>query len=158
MDQPEVLSKSCPDCAAQMPESASFCPGCGRSMRGSEPTKERLHGLPENIAGALAYLTVIPALVFLFVDPYRKNSFVRFHSLQCVLFWASAVVLAACLRLASVVLLIIPVVGPLLAFLFAVLASLAAALVWLVLLVKAFQGDRFKLPLLGDFAERHSGP
>ena len=41
-------------------------------------------GLSDNAAGALAYLTVIPAIIFLIVEPYNKNSFVRFHSWQCI--------------------------------------------------------------------------
>ena len=57
------------------------------------PIVERAQGkvgfLTENLAGALAYLTFIPAVVFLVVEPYKKNRFVRFHSVQCLLFWAA---------------------------------------------------------------------
>jgi uncharacterized membrane protein len=65
----------------------------------------------ENIAGALAYVSFIPAAVFLVVDPYNRNRFVRFHSVQCLLLWGAAVALAIALKLASVVLFIIPVLG-----------------------------------------------
>ena len=41
-------------------------------------------GLSDNAAGGLAYITIIPAIVFLIVEPFNKNSFVRFHSWQCI--------------------------------------------------------------------------
>ena len=60
-------------------------------------------GLSDNAAGALAYLTVIPAIIFLIVEPFNKNSYVRFHSWQCIFLCLSAVVLengfAFCWRL-----------------------------------------------------------
>jgi len=112
---------------------------------------------PENIAGAIAYLTFIPAIVFLFVEPYSKNRFVRFHSVQCLLLGAAAILLAIALKLASVVLFIIPVLGPLLVVLVSTVVALAVIVIWLVLVIKAFQGEMFKLPLLGDLAGQQAG-
>jgi uncharacterized membrane protein len=100
---------------------------------------------------------VPPALVFLFLDPYRKNPFVRFHSIQCVLFWLVSVVLAVVVRVVFLGLLFIPIVGPLLAVLLVVVVALAAVFTWIVLLVKAFQGERFALPLIGNLSEQYSG-
>ncbi len=139
-----------------MPETAAFCPACGRTMQTATHAQGKVGGLAENIAGGLAYVTFIPAIIFLVVDPYSKNRFVRFHCLQCLLFWGATVVVAAVLRLTTVVLLMIPVLGPLLAVLIAVVAGLALVVIWLVLVVKTFQGEMFKLPILGDFAERHT--
>lgn len=113
----------------------------------------KVGALPERIAGALAYLTFIPAIVFLVVEPYKKNRFVRFHSIQCLLVWAAAALVALALKVAGLVLFIIPVVGPLFVVLVLVLAVLAAVAVWLVLVVKALQGEIFKLPVLGSFAD-----
>ena len=50
-------------------------------------------GLSDNSAGALAYLTVIPAIIFLIVEPYNKNSFVRFNSWQCIFLCCAAIVI-----------------------------------------------------------------
>ncbi len=111
---------------------------------------------PENIAGALAYVTVIPPIIFLLLDPYRKNRFVRFHSLQCLFLWLALVVIGAVLRLAGVVLSIIPVLGHLLVFLISMVIGLAAFVIWLVLVIKALQGEEFKLPVVGDLAERQA--
>lgn len=157
MEQPAVSLKPCPDCAAQMPQSAAFCPGCGRSMQVESASKQKLGILRENLAGALAYITFLPAVVFLLLDPYRRNPFVRFHSVQCLLFWLANVVVAVLLRLAVRVLLFIPIVGPLLALLMVVIVALAAVFTWIVLLVKAFQGERFGLPVVGNLAERYAG-
>ncbi|HZC22186.1 MAG TPA: zinc-ribbon domain-containing protein [Candidatus Binatia bacterium] len=153
---------TCPQCAAQMPAEAAFCPGCGRPMRTETiaPVSKtspdgKVGPLSVNLAGALAYFTFIPAIVFLLVNPYRKNRFVRFHSIQSLLFCGVIVLLGPALKLPAVVLFLIPVVGPLLVAVVYVVAALAAVLLWLVLVVKAFQGEMFKLPVLGDFAERH---
>ena len=137
-----------------MPETAAFCPGCGRSTQTRASGKVGI--FPENIAGALAYLTFIPAIVFLTVDPYKKDRFVRFHSVQCLLLWGAAILLAIALKLASVVLFIIPVLGPLLVLLVSVVVGIAAFVIWLVLVVKAFQGEMFMLPMLGEMAEQHT--
>jgi uncharacterized membrane protein len=158
MDQTPVLSLSCPDCAAQMPESAAFCPSCGRSMVAPTQPPTRAQGkvgaFRENIAGAIAYVTCVPAVVFLLVEPYKRNRFVRFHSLQCLFFCGAAILLGIALKLAGLLLFLIPVIGPLLVALIDVVAVLAAVFVWLVLVVKALQGEMFKLPVLGDFAEQ----
>lgn len=196
-DAKNVPLMSCPLCAAQMPGTAAFCPGCGRSMpmqsklgqskldqstldqstpdqsmldqsipgqsmlEQSPPTELRAQGrvgaLPENIAGVLAYFTFVPAVVFLVLDPYSKNRFVRFHSVQCLLLWGASALFAIALKLASVVLFIIPVLGPLLVYLVSTVVGLAAVVIWVVLVVKAFQGEMFKLPLLGDFAAQQAG-
>jgi uncharacterized membrane protein len=163
---------SCPHCAAKMPVTAAFCPGCGRSVPAQPapvqplpvqptPAEVRAQGrvgvLPESIAGALAYLTFVPAVLFLVLEPYSKNRFVRFHSVQCLLLWGASVLFAIALKLASVVLFIIPVLGPLLVWLVATVVVLAAGVIWVVLLVKALQGEMFKLPLLGDFAAQRAG-
>ena len=148
---------SCPHCAAQMPDTAAFCPGCGRAIQVTPRARGRVGAFPEKIAGALAYVTFVPALVFLLLGPYSKNQFVRFHSLQCLLFWAVGVILGIVLKFVSLILFIIPALGPLLVVLIAIVLVLAVLLVWLVLVVKALQGEAFKLPWIGDFAEQQAG-
>lgn len=114
--------------------------------------------LPRNIAGALAYLTFIPAIVFLAIEPYRRDRFVRFHSTQCLLLWLTGVILGLSIRLLALVLFMIPVFGVLLVSLISVLAALAGFLFWLVLVVKALQGRAFKLSVLGELAEHYAPP
>ncbi len=140
-----------------MPDSAAFCPGCGRAMYVTPPARGNVGVFPEKIAGALAYLTFVPAVVLLLVQPYNKNRFVRFHALQCLWFWAAGVVLGIAFKLASLILFIIPALGPLLVTLIAAVLFLGVLVVWVVLLVKALGGEAFKLPWIGDLAERRAG-
>lgn len=139
-----------------MPETAAFCPGCGRPMLPVAPARTKVGWLPENILGALAYFTFIPAIIFLTLDPYRRNVFVRLHSVQSLLLWLASLIVAAVLRLIAFVLFFIPIVGPLLAYVLCAVAVLAAFFLWVVLVAKAVQGHAFKLPVLGDIAERYA--
>jgi uncharacterized membrane protein len=154
------LPVSCPDCEARMPETAVFCPGCGRripaALEVEEPAKEKVGLLAENIVGALAYLTFIPAIVFLLREPYRGNRFVRFHSVQSLLLWAMGALAALALKVASMLLFVIPFVGPLFTVLVLVIVGLGAVAIWMVLVVKALQGEMFKLPVLGEYAEQQA--
>jgi uncharacterized membrane protein len=124
------------------------------------PVETRAHGrvgaFPESIAGALAYFTFVPAVAFLLIEPYNKNRFARFHSVQCLCLWGVVVLIALLLKLLGLILFIIPVLGHLLAVLMSVVVGLACVVVWLVLVVKALQGEMFKLPVLGDFSEQHA--
>ena len=147
---------SCPQCAASMPDTAAYCPGCGRAMRPVERAHGTVGALPETLAGALAYCTIFPAIVFLFVEPYSKNRFVRFHSFQCLEVSLVALVVGALLRIVGFALFFVPGLGHLLVWLMSMVVSLAFLVTWVVLIVKALQGEMFKLPVLGDFAERQT--
>jgi len=148
---------ACPHCAAQMPETAAYCPGCGRTMSSDPSAHGKVGVFSERIAGALAYVTFIPAAAFLFIAPYNRNRFVRFHSFQCLMFWAAVFVIAVALKGVSLVLFIIPTLGPLLVALTMMVLTLAVFVTWIVLGVKALQGYRFKLPLIGDLADHQAG-
>src|SRR5580704_10614015 len=149
------MSISCPQCAASMPDTAAFCPGCGRAMRPVESARGTVGALPEPLAGALAYL-LLPAIVFLLVEPYSKNRFVRFHSFQCLGVCLAGVVVGASLRVVGFGLFFIPAIGHMLVWLLSMVVGLAFIAVWFLLVAKALQGEMFKLPLVGDFAERHT--
>jgi uncharacterized membrane protein len=104
--------------------------------------------LADRLAGALCYVTFVPAVVFIFVKQYRHQGFVRFHAFQSALFWAAVVGLLLLGLLGSTL-------GHLFMwFLLGVLVMLALFFTWVVLIVKALQGESFRLPKLGDFATR----
>ena len=92
----------------------------------------------ESIAGTLAYFTFIPAIIFLLRPPYNRNRFVRFHSAQCLVFWLAGISIAAVLRLAALVVILIPIFGPLLITLISFVFALALVMIWVVLAAKAF--------------------
>jgi len=149
------MALTCPECAAQMPDTASYCPGCGRAMRPVERARGMVGALPERFAGALAYF-VLPAIAFLLIEPYKENRFVRFHSFQCLGLFLASIVVVAALRILGFVLFFIPVIGHPLVWLVSMLIGLALFTVWTVLIVKALQGEMFKLPVLGEVAERQA--
>lgn len=116
----------------------------------------KVGALPENVAGALAYFSFVPAIVFLFLDPYRRNRFVRFHAVQCLVVWLAGIVVALALRLLGMAVFLIPILGPLLVVIVDVAVILAVLLLWLVLMIKALQGEMFGLPWIGAVAQRYS--
>jgi uncharacterized membrane protein len=120
--------------------------------------EERVQGkvgaLPQTVAGALAYCTIIPAILFLLIEPYNRNRFVRFHSFQCIGLWLAALVMGAGLRVAGFLLFFVPVLGHLISWLSYMVVSLGFFVIWVVLIVKALQGEMFKLPWVGDFAKQ----
>ncbi|HUB51442.1 MAG TPA: DUF4870 domain-containing protein [Terracidiphilus sp.] len=110
--------------------------------------EETVHtGLSETAASGLAYLTFIPAIIFLVVAPYNQNANVRFHAWQSIF-------LSIAWTAVWIVLVVIGVI-PVLNFLDVVLTPLVAIgflILWVLALVQAFQGKRFKIPVLGDLA------
>jgi uncharacterized membrane protein len=109
-------------------------------------------GLADNVAGALAYVTIIPAIVFLVVEPFSRKRFVRFHAFQSIFFFVAWIVIDIGLSIIGH----IPFLGWATLFLWP-LVSLALFIVWLLLLLKAYQGQMFKLPVIGDIAEQQAG-
>ena len=111
-------------------------------------------GLSDNAAGAIAYLTFIPAIVFLIVQPYNKSAFVRFHAWQSILLSVAAVVIDIVLGIVLGILLL--TLSFLLHMLIWRLIELAWLIVWIVCIVNAAQGKRFKLPWIGAWAEQQA--
>jgi uncharacterized membrane protein len=109
--------------------------------------------LPDNVAAALAYLTPLPAILFLRVKPFKRNHFVRFHSFQSIFLTLAGLAVAMVVRVLFWLLSLIPRVGYLLASLVVLLVVLAWVILWLVIVVKAFQHELFKLPVIGNLAE-----
>jgi uncharacterized membrane protein len=109
-------------------------------------------GLDQNVAGMLAYVTFIPAIIFLVVEPYSRNSYIRFHSFQSIFFNVAWIVLWMVLGIVAT----IPGVGWLTIFLWPLL-MLGALVLWILLLVKAYSGSRWRLPVIGDLAEKQAG-
>jgi uncharacterized membrane protein len=102
-------------------------------------------GLSDTAAGALAYVTIIPAILFLVLAPYNTRPFVKFHAFQCIglsLVWF-------CLSL----IFIIPILG----WIVGGLGYLALVVCWILSIMKASQGSAFRLPVISEFAAKQSG-
>jgi uncharacterized membrane protein len=104
-------------------------------------TEKTSTGFDANVAAALSYLVgFVTGILFLLVE--KDNRFVRFHAMQSTLTFAGIV-------LVDVLLKIVPILGPLV-ILFVVIPL--SAILWLLLMFKAYQGEEFKLPLVGQMA------
>jgi len=102
----------------------------------------------ERAAAAVAYLTFVAGALILLLPAFRKSRFVRFHAWQSVLLWAVFFVLTVGALFLS------NVAAAMLFLLFGILASLAMLFLWIVLSLKAWEGERFELPLFGELAAR----
>jgi uncharacterized membrane protein len=164
----------CPKCGAQTADNAAFCPNCGAGVGPATPAANPAAPPPppaegysapavssapleENVAGALAYFTIIPAIVFLLIAPYNRNRFVRFHSFQCLFVTVALVVVDIALSIISAIFHLLPVIGWFVAALMWPLYGLAVLALWLLLVIKAYQHQIYKLPVIGDMAEKQAG-
>ncbi|HIH39943.1 MAG TPA: DUF4870 domain-containing protein [Halobacteria archaeon] len=99
-------------------------------------------GLNENVAGLLCYvLGWITGLVFLLVE--KDSAFVKFHAMQSLMTFLTLGILSAILSF-------IPYIG----YIIGGIIGLITIVLWIVLMIKAYQGERWKVPIIGDFAER----
>ena len=108
-------------------------------------------GLSDNAAGAIAYVTFIPAIVFLMMPPYNASPYVRFHSWQSIFLCVAAFLVNVIL---DMLMLLTLFMAP-----FAWLARIVMVLwmlLWLVCVIQALNGKRYKLPIVGDIAEKLS--
>jgi uncharacterized membrane protein len=126
----------------------------GATGEAPHPTIGKTGMFGDNIAGMLAYCTIFPAIIFLVLDPYKKNQFIRFHSFQSLLLWVAGVVLGAVLLAVTKTLSYVPFLGALLNGIIGIIVSIFTFTLWVVLIVKALQGEKFKLPVIGEWAER----
>ena len=121
------------------PENNPLMRNGGKPVMSSSST-----GLPENIAGLLCYLLGwISGLVFYLIE--KQSDFVKFHATQSVIVFGA-------LTLASIASGAVPFIGALLA----PLLSLLAFALWIVLMIRAFQHQRTKLPWAGELAEKYA--
>jgi uncharacterized membrane protein len=116
-------------------------------------------GMDANVAAGLSYLfSIVGGLIFYFGE--KQNRFVRFHAMQSILFNAFWIVLFIVLFTVQSFLYATVILSPLAVVLtcLTILLPLALLAVWIVLMVYAFQGKYFKLPVIGDYAEKYATP
>lgn len=109
------------------------------------PPQSAQAGLNDNTAGALAYVTIVPAIIFLVIEPYKNSSFVRFHAWQCIFLYLAGFVLGF--------INVIPVLGQIVF----IVAMIGLFIVWLMALLKALKGERWEIPLIGKYAAKQAG-
>jgi uncharacterized membrane protein len=167
----------CPACSTENPAGATFCQHCGASLSSAPPPSPSGYtqvpqpatgpgpaaagyvpaqsGLSDNSAAAIAYITIIPAIIFLVMEPYNRKPFIRYHAMQCIglhILW-----LAVWVVLMVVGLMLAMIHLHLLVLLLWPICWLGLVILWLLCIVSAAQGKWFKLPIIGDFARKQAG-
>src|SRR5437016_10923957 len=139
----------CSGCGAQMADGATTCAACGKgqSVGGGAaaapaPTAQS-SGLNDNVAGAICYFAII-AIVFLLIEPFNKNKAVRFHAFQSLFLWVAGLVL-------QIAMIVTVILSP-----FAFLVWLATLVTAIICAVKAYQGQKLVLPVIGPMAQKQA--
>lgn len=144
----------CNSCGASIPDGTTTCAACSARAASVPPAvgTGAGTGMTDNVAGMLAYVTFIPAIIFLVTAPYNQSRFVRFHSFQSIFFCVAVFAIQIALSFLTVVPILIFITAPL-----HMLVALGALILWIVLLLKANQGQMYKLPVIGDLAMKQAG-
>ena len=108
-------------------------------------------GLSDNAAGAVSYITFVPAIVFLVMPPYNERPFVRFHSWQSILLNVAAFLVNVALSMLAVITLFM---GPMAFYAVIRIVWLLWMALWVLCVVQAVNGKTFKLPFIGNLAEK----
>lgn len=150
----------CTKCGAAVPDNSSFCAACGApqgaaTAGASAPAvaSGSQSQMSENVAGLLSYvLGWITGLIFYFVD---KRPYVRFHAAQSIVVFGGLHIIYFVLAASFGMSLFTGGLGGF-SMLWALygLVDLAAFILWIVLMIKAYQGTRFRVPLAADIADK----
>ena len=137
----------CSKCGAENPEGAKFCSKCGADI-GAVPYVvapfESSTGLSPNIAGLLCYVAGwITGIVFLVLE--KRSMFVKFHALQSIMTFGV-------LTVAYLILFWIPFIG----WILSILIWITMVVLWIILMVQAGTGKMWKLPWVGNWAEKQA--
>jgi len=161
----------CTKCGAQLGEGMGFCAACGAptgsaaggpaapAAGGPAAPAAGSSGMSSNVAGLLTYiLGFITGIIFLVIDPYKNDKFVRFHAFQSiffnvalVVFWIAYTILASILGFVSLGILAVAM------GLVGLLITLAILAYWIFLMYKAYSHELYKIPFIGDLAAKQVG-
>jgi len=153
----------CAKCGTPLAEGISFCASCGTPVGSAAggPATPAAAGteMASNVAGLLTYiLGFITGIIFLVIEPYKNDKFVRFHAFQSIffnvaliVFWIAYMIVASILGFVSLGILTI-VMG-----LVGLVISLAILAYWIFLMYKAYNNELYKIPFIGDLAAKQVG-
>jgi len=114
-------------------------------------------GLEENLACALCYvLGLLTGILFLVLAPYNQNRLIRFHAFQSIFLNIAWIAIYIVLSIVSVALFSIPFLGAMLSIVLHLAAFLGFFILWLMLMYKAYNRERWVLPFIGPLAEKQA--
>jgi uncharacterized membrane protein len=138
----------------QQPAAPSYAPDANDQSQGGKTSS----GLDPNLAGMLCYLFGwVSGLIFFLIE--KDNKFVRFHAMQSILLNVALIALYVVSGILTAMLFFVPVLGKMLISLIGIImmiVPLAFLGLAILLMVKAYQGEKFKLPIIGDMAEKNA--
>ncbi len=155
----------CPECGSEVEKDSKFCRNCGASLtegagnNKNEPTEGGSIGstsldLSENVEAALSYLLLwLSGILFLVLE--KKNKFVKFHAMQSVITFLPLTIISWFLSIFGGAFWFGGIGWGFFAMI-GWLFWLLTLILWLILLIKAYSGEYYKLPIAGDIAERES--
>ena len=168
----------CQTCGTSLPDGSPTCTACGATQGVAAagtapgaipgpipgtipvaPLPAAGAGLTPNVAGALAYLVgAITGILFLVIDPFKNDRFVRFHAFQSIFFnlaWIAFWIVWSILGL------MLSAVSHGLFFIIQLpinlLISIGGFCLWIYLMYTAYQGKTFQLPVIGALAASQAG-
>ncbi|WP_058186821.1 DUF4870 domain-containing protein [Terracidiphilus gabretensis] len=112
-------------------------------------------GLSDNSAGGLAYLTFIPAIIFLVMEPYNRNRFIKFHSWQSILLTGAVIAWDIVYVILTIVLRGTLGLGLLISLL-GFVVGVGFFILWIIAIIQAFNGKKFSIPVIGAIAEKQA--
>lgn len=149
----------CPNCGA--PAEGRYCQKCGAPLQptSAPPVEPRIGpstsgALDENIVATLCYLPFVDVL-FLVIEPYSRNRTIRFHAFQSIFYYVAWMIIAVALRITGAMLFYAGF--GLLWVMLTNLVELALFIGLVIMAVKAFQRQRFVMPIVGPLAAKQAG-
>jgi uncharacterized membrane protein len=164
----------CAKCGAQLTAGSGFCGSCGAAVAGQSvtttsgaaaapvQTATASPGMTNNVAGLLCYIPfgigLILGIVFLVIEPYNRNRFVRFHAFQTIFLHVGVIAVWIAFFFLSIILgfitrgLSVFLMGPVM-----LLVWLGVIVTMVLMMIKAYGNQETRLPFIGDMAAKQAG-
>lgn len=156
----------CAKCGGTLIDGAGFCGTCGAAAQAAASSAPVVpmnspaanSGLASNLAGALAYvLGLITGIVFLVLEPYKHDRFVRFHAMQSILFCVAAIAFSIFWHILVSIMMSISGYTAMALVPIGLLISLSFFALWLFLMYQAYSQREFRIPFIGAIAAKQVG-
>jgi uncharacterized membrane protein len=151
----------CPNCGSEV--QGKFCAKCGSPVAADPgggfavrppPIPVQSAGMTDNMAAALCYLLgIVTGILFLVLDPYNKNKTIRFHAFQSIFFWCAWFALWIVISVFTVAL---SFMGLFFVSFLHLILLLVFFVMWVTLMYKAYNNERWMLPVIGPLAEKQA--
>jgi uncharacterized membrane protein len=153
----------CVHCGSEV--TGRFCARCGAPVEGPPPPSsspppwsrldDNVSGLQENVASALCYLLpILSGVLFLVIEPYNRNRTVRFHAFQSIFVWIGIMIADIAVAIISGFWALIPFAGRIVGSVVWSAFGIGVFVLWIVLMYKAYNREKWILPLVGPLAEK----